>query len=340
MKKIFFKALFLFCVTVFIVQGNIFADSLPKIVILGTGGTIAGSGDSKTSVAYTAGKASIDTLVKSVPGIDKLAKLSSENIANIPSQDMNDAVWFKLAKRVNELVNDSSVDGIVITHGTDTMEETAYFLDLVIHTDKPIVLTGSMRPPTSLSPDGPLNIYSSVAVAAAPNSKKQGVVVVMNSRIYDARDVTKTNTTNVATFKSPNVGPIGLVDYDNVRYYTKTTRKNTYLSQFDITKIDKLPEVCVIYEVEGGVAPLIEAAVKYGYKGIVLAGLGDGNMPTKDEALLIEAAKNGIAVVIGSRVGSGCVQTDAEVPDTKDHMITANDLNLQKARILLRVALT
>ncbi len=340
MKNLSLKAILFLLVIICIVQGNLHAKSLPKIAILGTGGTIAGSGASKTGVAYTAGKASVDILVKSVPGIEKLAELSEENVANIPSQDMNDTVWLKLARRVNELLNESSIDGVVITHGTDTMEETAYFLDLVINTDKPIVLTGSMRPPTSLSPDGPFNIYTSVAVAASPGSWGKGVLVVMNGGIFTARDVTKSNTTNIATFKSPNTGPIGLVDYSNIQYYQESTRRHTSKSQFDITKIDKLPEVCVIYEVEGGAAPLIEAAVKYGYKGIVLAGLGDGNMPKKDEKLLIEAVNNGIPVVISSRVGSGCIQVDAEVQDTKYHLITANDFDPQKAYVLLKVALT
>ena len=340
MKNTFSKAIFSFVITMCIIQVGICADSLPKIAILGTGGTIAGTGDSKTGVSYTAGKLSVDSLVESVPGLNKLAVLTEENVANVPSQDMNDAVWFKLANRVNELLKDSSVDGIVITHGTDTMEETAYFLALVISTDKPIILTGAMRPPTSLSPDGPINIYNSVAVAASPASIGKGVLIVMDGRIFDARDVTKTNTTNVATFKAPNIGPLGLVDYDNIQYYTKSTKRQTTTSQFDITKIKKLPAVCIIYEAEGGAAPLIEAAVKFGYKGIVVAGVGDGNMPKKDENLLIEAVKNGIAVVISSRTGTGCVQTDAEIKNTKFNLITANDLNPQKARILLRVALT
>ena len=334
------KAASLFLLMVCVIQVNASAKELSNVVILGTGGTIAGKGSSKTGVSYTAGELSINSLINSVPGIEKLANLTGENVANVPSQDMTDAIWLKLANRVNEVLKNPSVAGVVITHGTDTMEETAYFLDLVVKTNKPIVVTGSMRPSTSLSADGPINILNSVAVAASPLSIGKGVLVVMNGEIYSARDVTKTNTTSVATFKSPNSGPIGIIDYTKVRYYATPTGKHTANSEFDITKIKELPKVCVLYEVEGGIAPLIKAAIKLGYKGIVLAGLGDGNMPTNDENILKEAVSKGITVVVSSRVGSGCVQTNAEVKDTKYKFITANDLNPQKARILLRVALT
>jgi L-asparaginase len=338
--KFYLKTAFFTFLILFLSQIQLLATELPKIVILGTGGTIAGSGESKTSGSYEAGVLPIDSLVKAVPGIDKLAFLTYENVANIGSQNMNDKVWLKLANRVNEILKDPSIAGVVITHGTDTMEETAYFLNLVVKTDKPIVLTGSMRPSTSLSPDGPINMFTAIAVASSPESTGKGVLIVMSSKIFSARDVTKTNTTNVDTFKSPNTGPIGIVNYDKVRYYVKPARRNTAQSQFDITKIENLPPVCIIYEAEGGATPLIKAALEYGYKGIVLAGVGDGNMPREDQKLLIDAVKKGVAVVISSRVGSGCVQIDAEVENTKYHLVTANSLNPQKARILLRVALT
>jgi L-asparaginase len=345
MKNNLVKVVVFLAVVICFIQFGIYADqlsrtTLPNIVVLGTGGTIAGEGSSKTGVEYSAGKLFIGALIKSVPGLEKLANIKGEDVTEVPSQDINDKVFFELANKVNETLKDPSVDGIVITHGTDTMEESAYFLDLVIHSDKPIVFTGSMRPSTSLSPDGPINIYSSVAVASSPDSIGKGVLVVMDGKIYTAREVTKTNTTNVAAFKSLNTGPIGLVDYNHVRYYAKSTKKNTTKSQFNITKIDELSKVGIIYEEEGGSKQLIKSAMVHGDKGLVVAGVGDGNMNKQDEKALIEARNKGIQVVISSRVGSGCVQTDAEIKNTKLGFITANDLNPQKARILLRVAMT
>jgi L-asparaginase len=275
-----------------------------------------------------------------VPGIDKLANIDSVQACDIPSQDLNDKYLLKIARIVNKLAQDPKIDGIVITHGTDTMEATAYFLDLVIHTNKPIVITGAMRPATSMSADGPLNMYNSVAVAGNPKSKGKGVLVVMNDTIQAARECTKTNTTNVDTFKSLNTGNMGHVYYGQVKFYTTSTRLHTSSSPFNITEIKSLPKVDIVYCYEGGAADLVKAAIKAGSKGIIYAGVGDGNPYKGDLPILQKARKDGIAVVMGSRTGSGIVINNDELKDTKYQFNTSDNLNPEKARLLLRLALT
>ena len=310
------------------------------IAIVATGGTIAGVNSSKIEASYTAGKLTAQQLIESVPGIEDLANIEAVQACDIPSQDLNDEVLLKIARTVNELAQNPNIDGIVVTHGTDTMEETAYFLNLVIHTDKPIIITGAMRPSTSMSADGPLNLYNSVAVAINPKSKSKGVLVVMNDVIQSARECTKTNTTNLNTFKSPNTGNIGYVYYGKVRFYMISTRLNTNSSPFNIDNITTLPKVDIIYCYEGGSAALVKAAIVDGCKGIVYAGVGDGNPYKDDIPVLEDARKDGIAIVISSRTGSGNIISDDELKDTKYEFNTSDNLNPQKARILLRLILT
>ena len=200
----------------------------PAIKILATGGTIAGAQANAQSYGYKSGSFKVEDLINAVPQLKELADLSGEQVANIGSQDMNDAVWLKLAQRVNEVLASPDVDGVVITHGTDTMEETAFFLDLVVKSDKPVVLVGSMRPATAVSADGPANLYNAVAVAASPGAKGRGVLVVLNDEIHAARNVTKTNTTNVETFKSPNRGPVGLVHTGKIAWFEQMDRRHTH----------------------------------------------------------------------------------------------------------------
>src|SRR4051794_904925 len=198
----------------------------PNIMILATGGTIAGAG-AAGGQSYTSGQFDVKDLISAVPEIDKLANLKGEQVANIGSQDMNDKIWLKLARRANELLARPDVDGIVITHGTDTLEETAYFLDLVIKSNKPVVLVGSMRPATAISADGPGNLYAAVATAANPRASGRGVLVVMNDTIHNARDVVKTNTTSVDTFESPDRGPSGAVHGKTVSLYEPSDKRHT-----------------------------------------------------------------------------------------------------------------
>ncbi|WP_169754580.1 type II asparaginase [Campylobacter curvus] len=326
-------------VVFFMLLGATMAFAKPTIYILATGGTIAGSGSGALDSSYTSGTVTVDKLIAAVPEINKIATIKGEQISNIGSQEMNNEVWLKLAKRVNELLNSGKADGIVITHGTDTMEETAYFLDLVVKSDKPVVMVGAMRNSGSLSADGPLNLFNAVNVAMSKDSVGKGVVVTMNDEIHAAREVTKTNTTGVDTFKSPNAGKIGTVFYGNVKYYMTPARKHTTKSAFDIEKIKELPRVDIIFSHSNDNPDFINLAVANGTKGIVNAGMGNGNpFPSALEALG-EAVKKGVVVVRDSRVGSGETTMNGEVDDTKYGFLTSDNLNVQKARVLLMLAL-
>ncbi len=320
--------------------GATLAFAKPTIYILATGGTIAGSGSGALDTSYTSGTVTVDKLIAAVPEINKIATIKGEQISNIGSQEMNNEVWFKLANRVNELLTSGKADGVVITHGTDTMEETAYFLNLVVKSDKPIVMVGAMRNSGSLSADGPLNIYNAVNVAMCKKAVGKGVMVVMNDEIHAAREVTKTNTTAVDTFKSPNSGKIGTVFYGNVKFYMNPVRKHTVNSAFDITKIKELPRVDIIYSHSNDNPDFVNLAVKNGAKGIINAGMGNGNpFPSALEALG-EAVKGGVVVVRDSRVGSGETTLNGEVDDGKYGFLASDNLNAQKARVLLMLALT
>ena len=325
---------------IFMLLGATLAFAKPTIYILATGGTIAGSGSGALDTSYTSGTVTVDKLIAAVPDINKIATIKGEQISNIGSQEMNNEVWFKLANRVNALLTSGKADGVVITHGTDTMEETAYFLNLVVKSDKPIVMVGAMRNSGSLSADGPLNIFNAVNVAMNKEAVGKGVMVVMNDEIHAAREVTKTNTTAGDTFKSPNSGKIGTVFYGNVKFYMNPTRKHTVNSAFDITKIKELPRVDIIYSHSNDNPDFVNVAVKNGAKGIINAGMGNGNpFPNALEALG-EAVKAGVVVVRDSRVGSGETTLNGEVDDGKYGFLASDNLNAQKARVLLMLALT
>jgi len=253
---------------------------------------------------------------------------------------MNDAVWLKLAKKINELLGSKECDGIVITHGTDTMEETAYFLNLVVNSDKPVVLVGSMRPGSAMSADGPMNLYNAVALAVNAESKGRGVMVSMNDLILGADDVTKTNTVNVSTFQCPNFGPLGFMHNGQPTFRRATTAKNTTASEFDVTNLNELPKVDIIYGYSNANSVVVDALVKDGAKGIIHAGVGNGNLyPTVMDAL-VAAQKDGIQVVRSSRVFSGSATLDAEVDDDKYNFVASLYKNPQKSRILLMLGLT
>lgn len=314
-------------------------NHLPNIKVLATGGTIAGSSALNTdTTGYKAGSLGIETLIKAVPEMKSIANVSGEQIANIDSTNMNNEILLKLAKRTNELLARDDVDGVVITHGTDTLEETAYFLDLVVKSDKPVVVVGSMRPATAISADGPFNLYNAVKVAGASSSKGQGVLVLLNDRIGSPRYISKTNTTTVDTFKSLEQGYLGAVVGDQVYYYNKAVRKHTTASVFDISNLTQLPQVDILYEYQNNGRYLYDAAVAAGAKGIVVAGSGNGNLSTASLEGAEAAGKKGVIIARSTRVGSGVVS-----PSTKDaasNFVSADSLNPQKARILLMLALT
>lgn len=312
---------------------------LPNVVILATGGTIAGSAESGTQAGYTSGEVGIETMIDAVPGIRELANITGEQTANVGSQDMSIEIWLKLANRINELLATDKVDGIVITHGTDTQEETAYFLNLVIKSDKPVVTTGSMRPSTAVSAEGPLNLYNAVAVAANPKSNGHGVMLVMNDQIHSAQAVTKTNTTSVQTFMSPMQGLMGAVIYGQLEYYRKPHGIHTVDSEFSIKGVKELPRVDIIYMDVSATSDLIDFSIKAGAKGIVIAGVGNGNMNAAMLETCKRASDEGIIVIRSTRVPTGYVLRNAEVNDDENGTVASDELNAQKSRVLLMLAL-
>jgi L-asparaginase len=315
------------------------ANGKRNVVILATGGTIAGAAATGTQAGYQSGAVTIDAMVASVPGISDLATVKGEQISNVGSQDMSFDIMRKLAKRINELAASPNVDGIVITHGTDTMEETAFFLNLTAKTDKPIVLVGSMRPSTAVSADGPLNLYNAVAVAADPKAAGRGVLVVMNDWIHGAHSLTKTSTTALQTFMSPVRGLVGVTAYGKNDFFTSPSWKHTTQTEFDITGVTQLPRVDIIFAAADMSPDLIDCAVTNGAKGIVIAGVGNGNMNKSSVDAAARAVQKGVVVVRSSRVPTGMVGRNVELDDDKLGFIASDELNPQKARILLALAL-
>lgn len=313
----------------------------PNIVILATGGTIAGTASSATqTVGYDAAKVGVETLIAAVPDIQKVANVSGEQVFQVASESITDEHWLKLGKRINALLAQSNVDGIVITHGTDTMEETAYFLNLVVKSKKPVVMVGAMRPSTAISADGPMNLYNGVIVASSKDSIGKGVLVTLNDQISGARDVTKTNTATLDTFRAPDLGFMGYVQDGQARFYRTSTRKHTSDSEFDISKLDSLPAVDVVYGHANANMIAAKAFVAAGDKGLVYAGPGDGSMSKIVNPGFAELRKQGVFVVRSSRTGNGIVAHNGEANDDKLDFVSSDTLNPQKSRILLQLALT
>ena len=283
----------------------------------------------------------MDDLIKAVPQLKKIAEMTGEQVANIGSQTMNHEVWLKLAARVNEVLKSDDTDGVVITHGTDTMEETGYFLSLLVKSDKPVVLVGSMRPATAISADGPINLYNGVALAGNPEARGRGPLIVINDTIHYARETQKMHSTRMDTFQSPNRGIAGMMNTGKAFFYSANTVRHTTKSEFSLSglTVASLPRVEVVYSYANLGGELIDALVAQGVKGIVLAGVGDGNSTDAAIAALEKAAKKGVAVVRCSRTGSGVVDRNVEINDDKLGFIAGMELNAQKARILLMLGL-
>lgn len=337
-RKIVGQMLMLFCL---IAAAAAQAQNLPNVTILATGGTIAGTGaTSTTTVGYTAAKVGVDALIDAVPEMKKIANVKGEQVFQIASENMNNDYWLKLAKRVNTLLAQSDVDGIVITHGTDTIEETAYFLDLVVKSDKPVVIVGSMRPSTAISADGPLNLYNAVVLAGSKEAIGKGVLVTLNDQINAAREVTKTNTSTLDTFKTPELGFLGYIQGGKPFFYRQSTRKHTTASQFDVSNLTSLPQVDIVYGYANMNPIALNAFVAAGAKGIIHAGVGDGSLNNTVVPSLTEARKKGVVIVRSSRVGQGIVARNGEADDDKLDFVASDTLNAQKARILLMLALT
>lgn len=314
-----------------------------NVVIVATGGTIAGAGASSTnSATYTAAKVPVDALINAVPQVKDLANVSGVQALQIASESITDKELLSLARQVNELVKKPSVNGIVITHGTDTLEETAFFLNLVVHTDKPIVLVGSMRPSTALSADGPLNLYSAVALAASDDAKNKGVMVLMNDSIFAARDVTKTINIHTNAFAS-QWGALGTLVEGKPYWFRNSVKRQTNTSEFNIENIkgDQLPIVQIVYGSDSMLPDGYQAYAKAGAKAIIHAGTGNGSVANYIVPTLKQLHdEQGVQIIRSSRVPQGFVLRNAEQPDDKYGWVVAHDLNPQKARLLAALALT
>jgi L-asparaginase type II len=317
------------------------APRLANVTILATGGTIAGTGaTSTTTVGYTAATVGVQNLIKAVPELAKVANVTGEQVFQIASENMSNDHWLMLAKRVNVLLAQPNVDGIVITHGTDTLEETAYFLNLVVKSRKPVVLVGAMRPSTALSADGPINLYNAVLLAGSADAVGKGVLVAMNDQIHGARGVTKTNTSTLDSFRTPELGLLGYIQGSKPFFYRQSTRKHTVESEFDVSALNALPQVDIVYAYANVGPVAVDAFIAAGAKGIIHAGVGDGSLAAKVVPALKAARAKGAIVVRASRVGQGILARNGEANDDELDFVVADTLNPQKARILLMLALT
>lgn len=320
------------------------SDNLPLVVVLSTGGTIAGRGESTMSLSeYKAGTLLGTELVEAVPELKRFARLRVEDVVNVASPDIGIEIWRRLAGRINTIfAGDAGVAGVVVTHGTSTIEETAYFLNLTVRHDRPVVLVGAQRPASALSADGPLNLVSAVRTAAAVESRGRGVLVVLNDEINAARDVTKSNTYRVETFRSGELGFLGYVDQDKVTYYRAPAQRHTANSEFDITTVRAFPRVEILYAyAESSNAMLVHALQQAGVRGIVFACTGAGTLSAPEKEAVRKASSLDAAVrpvfVRSSRVGNGRVIGRKEYDDLG--IVPADNLSPQKARILLMLAL-
>ncbi|TBN57113.1 asparaginase [Glaciihabitans arcticus] len=309
--------------------------ALPNIRMVAMGGTIAGAAASSTdTTGYRAGATGVDDLLAQLPELHAIARVDGEQFAQIDSSDLTGELLLGLARRVTSILAEDAVDGVVITHGTDTLEETAYFLHLTVRSAKPIVVVGSMRPATALSADGPMNVFGAVTVAASPAAAGQGVLVVMNDEIHTARDVTKSSSLRVSSFESPH-GPLGAVIAGVPVFYRSVSRPHTLASEFSLAGIESLPTSAVVYAHSGLDARFIEGLA--GYDVIVHAGFGNGTVASR----LIDAlAATGALLIRATRTGSGQVTTIGASADAANSWITVDDQNPQRAALLGALALT
>ncbi len=312
----------------------------PQVVILATGGTIAGAGASATnSASYQAAKVPVDKLIAGIPELADVAQVRGEQVFQIASESFTNDKLVQLGKRVSQLLRDPAVAGVVVTHGTDTLEETAFFLSLVIRSDKPVVVVGSMRPGTAMSADGMLNLYNAVVVAADPRSRGQGTLVVMNDEIHAGRDVAKRINIKTSAFGS-QWGPLGMAVEGKTYWFRTLAKRHTTKSEFDIEAIDKLPEVFIVYGAGNMSLEAYEAVKRSGAKAVVHAGTGNGSVANYAVDALRGLRSGGVQVIRSSRVADGFIVRNAEQPDDKYDWVVAHDLNPQKAKILAAVALT
>lgn len=308
------------------------AETKPAVTILATGGTIAGSSASKSDTTdYKAGSLGIDILMAAVPELGDVAQVKGEQISNTISGNISSTILLTLSKRVNELLNNEKQQGVVITHGTDTLEETAFFLNLTTKSDKPVVLVGAMRPATAISADGAINLLEAVTLAGSKAAENRGTLVVLNDRISSGFYISKTNSTTIDTFKAVEQGYLGVFISGKPKFYY-TPAKPVDQTFFDVNKLGSLPPVEIIYSYQDQSADLLKAALNNGAKGIVVAGSGNGNVSSKFEAEIKALSEQGVPIVMATRTGAGYVSS-------KSFAISSGFLNPQKSRILLQLAL-
>ena len=315
--------------------------AVPKVALIFTGGTIDSLGADRLDLAWyieTGKRLEEGQLVGSLPELGEIATVEEVPFRRLPSHALVDQDWLDMVELIHGIVESGGADGVVITHGTNTLEETAYFLNLVLKTDKPVVLVGSMRPASALSADGYLNLVNAVRVAADPESQGHGVLVVMNDRIYGARDLTKTATYRVEAFQGRDLGPLGFADADSrVCYYHRPTKKHTTETEFDLAGVKSLPRVDVVLSHAGADGAMIEASVAAGAKGVVCAATGAGRpTPAQDEAF-DRAGEKGVMMCLCSRVGSGRVVRSPSL--LRRGFVAGDNLQPWKARVLLALAL-
>ena len=324
------------------------AQTAPHVHMVATGGTISNR---------EGGRLSAEDLAKSMPGLERHAHLTYEQFANVASSQLTLDQWIRLARRVNELfADDSSLAGIVVTSGTDTLEETAFFLHLTVRDPRPVVLVGAMRNPSTLGYEGAANLLDAVRVAAEPAARGQGVLVVLNDEINSARDVTKTDALRLQTFQSRTHGLLGVVDRDRVVFFRQLLQRHTTKSEFDVGNVKQLPRIDVVMVYQDAPGDLIKAAVDAGAKGIVIAGAGAGGISGTQNQALDYAAEKSVFIVSGTRSGAGRIAPQAPRPTTqwnggnqsptpaqqrrRQFTIAAEDHAPLKARVLLMLALT
>ena len=324
-----------------LVCASAMAQNKANVVILATGGTIAGAGAEATnSATYQAAKVPVDKLIAGIPQLANVANVRGEQVFQIASESFTNSHLVTLGKRVAALAKQSDVDGIVVTHGTDTLEETAYFLNLVVRSDKPVVVVGSMRPGTAMSADGMLNLFNAVTVAASKDARGKGVLVTMNDEINSGRDVSKQVNIKTGAFVSP-WGALGMVVEGKNYWFRLPAKRHTVNSEFNIEKIDTLPLVEIAYGYGNVSDTAYRAFADKGAKAIVHAGTGNGSVSNAVVPALQELRGKGVHIIRSSHVNAGgFVLRNAEQPDDKYDWIVAHDLNPQKAKILASVALT
>lgn len=307
------------------------AASLPQVKMFTTGGTIQSKGAHRQKLMeYSDGKVTPEELIADLPELKDVATVSYEEISNVGSGNIDAETLLKLAKEINAWLAKPEATGAVVTHGTTTLEETAYFLNLTIKSDKPVVVVGAMRPYTAVSRDGPMNLLNAFRVAAAPQSKGMGVLIMLNDEINAARDTTKNNTYRVDTFIARDLGPLGFADSDRIAYYRRPLYRHTYKSEFDVSKLTTLPRVDILYAYQESDGAAIDGFIAAGAKGIVSSG-GYGDA-------LKKAQDKGIVIVQSDRKGSGRVVKSEKV--AAKGQVTSDNLPPHKARVLLRLALT